>query len=919
MDPVNKSCRVCHRTGTVPRSLKMIYNVESGVTLADMIEALAGVKIHVNDGRSKAICNNCMQKVLTGYAIRGMILEAEPVSALDQILVEDPDFDSSDDHQIIMDVKLEQTVLQESSAKEDEYEYEFLETEIDNSEGHGLVNCDSQPDGSASEEESSHVDSRKRLSAGSLETEISFKNPLLERFPQKQRFVMPQPGVILRKIDNLDHFVVEVKGDRCCGCSFVGINRRELLQHSDAQHSFEFEENGNYCPICFFEFDSEDFLNRHIDGCKSKSIYVCKGCEFYFNSVRQIERHLAKCTTERVISTTRNENIHIATSEANDSKLVGNLDQRGHDEDDFEQLEEFDLIDFSSSEEKSNTQTSSHGTFSPAPNGYRLSEFEKSLIEDRVSFQTFEFVKLGAFRCCSEACEFSCDKKDQLFQHSKAVHLKENCASGRWLCPICGSGFANNAQLAQHINIVTNKILLICCVCDEAFVGKNNLKAHQIHSENHKNTVLDLFGDESLLVELNDEKVDSVLTQEMTSFNRDRARPNNKSITRHRHLEMPEPQFITSVQDMTDYQKLSVRGERCCGCGLFFETYNEVLDHGLQVHLMENMESLGDFQCDICYARFEWDRGLLLHRSSRRAISTIFHCTICNLNFSKEHTLDKHLKTAHNHKSNLEVESQFFPYESDEPKETSSNKFHCCFPRCSHNFESETELLNHATAEHYGKRRENEIERTTNQNVCPVCSKSFENTTCLVWHRFTRFTKQYTCRFCAQVFPRWAACREHENVVHLKKDCEYPCQLCTKVFLTPQRLKAHSVIHSVLRTEVCEDCGASFRNKGILKRHRRAVHAVEQPFDCGVCNRKFPTQEQLNAHSRVHTGAKPFPCRYCERAFSHFTDRKRHEMGSHTGERPYQCAHCPAAYIRKRELALHEQKHALQGAVAGNV
>ncbi|EDS41090.1 conserved hypothetical protein [Culex quinquefasciatus] len=745
-------CRICQHPEDPSVPLRSIYSSDESEEIVKMMKELNGGQLIVDELRSSEICATCLQKVRIGYAIQRQIREAEatPTTSSTELVLPSGTV-----------VKVEDVFIEEEAEEEEDgYEYEFLEDEY-------LEEDQAEP---------------------------------VQRVVRGRFFIMPKEEVVRGVVEHVEGYrEVQVEGDRCCGCSFVGLNRKELLQHSDKAHVIDSVGSGNYCPICFGKFAREETLTRHIDECRSRSIFVCGRCNRYFNRRGKIERHLVGC---------RAENVVVPGEEAEESDTME--------------------IEFATGSEWEEEEE-----FKPVETNYE---------ESRSKYE-------------------------------------------------CG-------DLQQHINFNTSKELLICTICDEAFSGTGHLLYHQETSLSHKDLCV---AQKAQILELKDKSVREELVR-LSSNDKDptRHRNNNRSITRHRHLSLPEPCFITDIDDFLNYQIITVSGERCCGCGQFFQTFKELVEHGRREHLLEHPEATGGYQCDICFSRFMYDRGLILHQSTRRSLYKMYHCTICNLVFSKQYSITKHLQSAPNH--NLE----------QTPKPT-QNQFHCCFPKCAPTFPSEDLLLEHCITEHAGKRRENESERTNEANVCAGCLKSFENTTTLVWHRTMRFTKRYTCRFCPLEFTRWPAFRDHENQVHLGKSIHFPCETCGKLFRTAHSLKAHALIHSEARSEVCDECGAAFRNKGVLKRHKRAVHAAEFRFDCGDCGKKFPTREQMQAHSRVHTGVKPYPCRFCERAFKHFTDRKRHEMSTHTGERPYKCAHCSAAYIRNRELVIHLQKHNGEG------
>lgn len=119
----------------------------------------------------------------------------------------------------------------------------------------------------------------------------------------------------------------------------------------------------------------------------------------------------------------------------------------------------------------------------------------------------------------------------------------------------------------------------------------------------------------------------------------------------------------------------------------------------------------------------------------------------------------------------------------------------------------------------------------------------------------------------------------------------------------------------------CFQCFITFCNSKAKERHMRKSHREEYKqqlqqtdtlFTCYVCDRTFPSSEELTQHQASHSQEdKPFRCPYCQGSFRTFSELTVHRRNLCT-ERQCICKDCNMVFrgpaqLRTHRLSLHPQ------------
>ncbi|KAM7376839.1 hypothetical protein PAMA_013551 [Pampus argenteus] len=173
-------------------------------------------------------------------------------------------------------------------------------------------------------------------------------------------------------------------------------------------------------------------------------------------------------------------------------------------------------------------------------------------------------------------------------------------------------------------------------------------------------------------------------------------------------------------------------------------------------------------------------------------------------------------------------------------------------------------------------------------HCCNICRMYFITSSGHRGHMARHRKEQtYECKICRKQFFQESTLKSH-SWVHVK-DKPHKCDVCEKTFLSNIELKVHMTKHTDEHLYRCSVCNKSVRSFESLSRHMRnhSSHTVaEGTHQCGICEKKFPTKHQQQAHVKYHFRKKPYACNACSKPFHTMSSLATHAR-VHAREKHY--------------------------------
>ncbi|XP_045507951.1 zinc finger protein 572-like [Colias croceus] len=164
----------------------------------------------------------------------------------------------------------------------------------------------------------------------------------------------------------------------------------------------------------------------------------------------------------------------------------------------------------------------------------------------------------------------------------------------------------------------------------------------------------------------------------------------------------------------------------------------------------------------------------------------------------------------------------------------------------------------------------------------------------------------FVCSYCDKTFKYESEKKRHERS-HVPA---FECPECFKKFSFISALRRHQKQHERGERVNCSECGRSFRDDALLKRHIKYAH--EEVHICTKCQTKFNSLQALQSHEKTHKAKseRRYKCSYngCTKTFN-FAHHLRNHEPTHSGQKQHHCSSCGKGFIQINHLKTHLRSH----------
>ncbi|KAG8237965.1 hypothetical protein J437_LFUL019048 [Ladona fulva] len=353
----------------------------------------------------------------------------------------------------------------------------------------------------------------------------------------------------------------------------------------------------------------------------------------------------------------------------------------------------------------------------------------------------------------------------------------------------------------------------------------------------------------------------------------------------------------------------------------------------LKTHLKQTHSAMFPCICGVCNLGFASRQELELHKHVHQKE---YSCEDCKTEFLTVRNLKRHLRycqgRAHIHKCQIcgKEASQKCNLRLHLQTHSLVKKFECNICHKKQNYMHQ--LYDHMRYVHPKQK----------PHKCGICRKSFSVKKSLVVH-LTKHSDErpFRCSACDKTFKTKGVRRDHEKRVHklikpqkvniivdekrLERHVEkysFACKSKVEAIFKGKcenyvRVMSSSASENPKTSEgvnkdaefCCDKCDSCFGSRITLKTHLKQTHSATLACVCGVCNRGFPSWQELELHKCIHT--KEYSCKDCKTEFLTVRNLKRHLSYCQGRAGVHKCQICGREVYTKLNFNLHLETHSL--------
>ncbi len=202
---------------------------------------------------------------------------------------------------------------------------------------------------------------------------------------------------------------------------------------------------------------------------------------------------------------------------------------------------------------------------------------------------------------------------------------------------------------------------------------------------------------------------------------------------------------------------------------------------------------------------------------------------------------------------------------------------------------------------------------------CGGCTETFDNRDDALLHvkQHSYAEQRIKCRMCNKVIKAHGL-KKHE-LIHSTTRKKYPCQNCSKTYLTKYDVEQHMLRHTGEHMKTCPICHEKVgylaqhmsvhmkKKMTVLQKHEKK-HIREDHKTCVICGKQNASIRALKAHLLTHVQNKrDSVCPVCHKSYRAL---KQHILSIHLEPKKQQCPVCKGEF---RALGSHMKTHEVDG------